>query len=97
MKIAGFVLGIISVVFGLIPGSFVIGLITGIVGIVFSAYVMKKEKAEGNVDKMTKAGLILSIIGTSIALIMLIVAIILVTSLVGSYTNTLNSLHTNSH
>lgn len=64
--------------------SGLLGPIVGVIGIILSSIVMKKEKATGTVDGMTKAALILSIIGTAISIIIFIVIMVLVTSIVSA-------------
>lgn len=66
MAVASLVLGIISVVFPFI-GLGIIGLLTGIVGLIL-AIVAKKKNPSG----MATAGLVLSIIGISITLLVLV-------------------------
>lgn len=61
MAIAGLVLGIVSVVFAFLYVW--IGLVTGIVGIVLSVKGRKIPSKKG----MATAGLVLSIIGTSLS------------------------------
>ncbi len=76
MKIAGFVLGILAVVFAFIPGINLLGPIIGVVGIVLSAIQMSKEKAQGKVEGMTNAALVLSIIGTVLSSIIYIIILV---------------------
>jgi len=71
MAVAGLVLGIISIVGGIIPGLNVFPMwLAGIVGIILSAIARKREKTT-----IATAGLILSIIGTALALIFWIACI----------------------
>ncbi len=68
MGVAALVLGIISVVFSLIlGGAGWVGPIIGIIGIVLGA--VAKKKGQGGI---ATAGLVLSIIGTAISLIITI-------------------------
>lgn len=64
MGVAALILGIIAIVFAIIPGLGWIGAIIGVIGIVLGA-VAKKSDA-----KMATGGLVLSIIGTALGLIL---------------------------
>ena len=64
MGIAGLVLGIVATVFGAI-GIIYISIPVGIIGIILAAIACKKEKKGVNT-----AGLVLSIIGTILGLIL---------------------------
>ena len=64
MAVASLVLGIISTIWGVILPSKIIGAIIGIVGIVLGA-VVKNDPSNG----MATAGLVLSVIGTVLCLI----------------------------
>ena len=67
MAVAGLVLGIVSAVSGwFLP---VIPIITGIIGIVLSVVGRKKLAEAGQPVGIATAGLVLSIIGTSLAVI----------------------------
>jgi hypothetical protein len=63
MAVAGLILGIISLVGGWFAGPFPLWLL-GIVGIILSSIARKKQKSG-----VATAGLVLSIIGTVLALI----------------------------
>ncbi|MGN0412707.1 MAG: hypothetical protein ACI4FV_06675 [Lachnospiraceae bacterium] len=65
MAVASLVLGIISTIWGVILPSKIIGAIMGIVGIVLGAVVKKNDPSNG----MAAAGLVLSVIGTVLCLI----------------------------
>ncbi len=67
LSIAGLVLGIVSAVFGWFGVIGIIALICGIVGIVCAVMGKKKAKAAGISSGLATAGLVLSIIGTSLA------------------------------
>lgn len=82
MSIASMVLGICSIVFCCIP---ILGLILGIVGVVLGA-IAKKNNLAG--EKMMMAGIICSIIGSSLSLIYWIYSCVVLTSAM----NSLNSL-----
>lgn len=74
MGIAGLVLGIISVVIGVaIPSIGWLGLIAGIVGIILSALAIKQQPAG-----IHTAGLVLSIIGVGLSLVLWIACAICV-------------------
>jgi hypothetical protein len=65
MAVAGLVLGILSLIGGSIPGANAFPMwLFGIVGIILSAIAQKKKKSG-----IATAGLVLSIIGTVLALI----------------------------
>jgi len=66
MAVAALVLGIVSIVFSVI-GLGIFGLIPGIVGIILG--IMAKKKAPSG---MATAGLVLSIIGVALTLLILI-------------------------
>ena len=65
MAVASLVLGIISTIWGVILPSKIIGAIIGIVGIVLGAVVKKNDPSNG----MATAGLVLSVVGTVLCLI----------------------------
>ncbi len=67
MAVASLILGIVSIVFSFIPAFNVIGLILGIVGLVLA--IVAKNKAPSG---MATAGLICSIVGIALTLIMLV-------------------------
>ena len=72
MAVAGLVLGICAIVFGVIFGWTVVGAIVGIIcgglGLVFSII----SKKNGEVSGKTTAGLICSVIGLALSVIILI-------------------------
>ena len=72
--IAGLVLGIVSLVF---VWLWYIALATSIVGLVLSAVGRKKAKLAGAPTGLGTAGLVLSIIGLSVAVIVLIYAVLI--------------------
>lgn len=69
MAVASLVLGICSIVFGLLGLGIPIGAICGIVGIVLGN--MAKKNPETNLS-MAKAGFICSVVGTILSLLVLI-------------------------
>ena len=79
MAVASLVLGIISVVFGVFLSSFAgwIGAIIGIIGIILGALGMKNPEKHG----IATAGLVLSIIGTILSLLIYIACVTCVASL----------------
>ena len=66
MAVASLILGIVSIVFSFI-GLFIPGLLVGILGLVLG--IMAKKKAPSG---MATAGLVLSIVGVSLTLLVLI-------------------------
>jgi len=80
MAVAGLVLGILSLVGGIIPGvnAFPMWLF-GIVGIILSAVAMKKEKSG-----IATAGLVLSIIGTILSFIFFLACVACAAGIAGS-------------
>lgn len=70
MAVASLVLGIISVIFGVFLSSFAgwLGAIIGIIGIILGAVAKKKPESSG----VATAGLVLSIIGTILSLLLYI-------------------------
>ena len=70
MAVAGLVLGIVSIVFSFIGLGFPIGAILGVVGIILSV-VAKKKAPTG----MATAGLVLSIIGTILCLLLFVACV----------------------
>ena len=76
MAVAGLILGILSLVGGIIPGvnTFPMWLF-GLVGIILSAMARSKAKKEGQPTGTATAGLVLSIIGFTFALIMFIACV----------------------
>jgi len=78
MAVGSLVLGIISIVFALfIPGFQWIGALTGIVGIILGVQARKFRGQEG----MATAGMVCSIIGTVLSLILYIACVACVASL----------------
>lgn len=72
MGIASLVLGIISLVFVIVPIFWFVGWIgalIGIIGIVLGALGRKKLKAEGQPTGAATAGMVMSIIGTTLSAI----------------------------
>ena len=72
MAIASLVLGIISLVFVLIPPLWLIGwvgAIVGVIGIVLGALGRKKLKEENQATGTATAGMVMSIIGTVLSAI----------------------------
>ena len=85
MAVAGLVLGILSLIGGSIPGANAFPMwLFGIVGIILSAIARKKEKSG-----IATAGLVLSIIGTVLALITFIACAVCLGAVAGG----LNSLN----
>ena len=80
MAVAGLILGILSLVGGVIPGvnAFPMWLF-GIVGIVLSAIARKKENSG-----IATAGLVLSIIGTILSFISFLACAVCVAGLAGA-------------
>jgi len=76
MDVAGLILGILSIVGGSIPGvnTFPMWLL-GIAGIIVSTMARNKAQQAGQPTTMATAGLVLSIIGTVLALIIWIACI----------------------
>lgn len=68
MAVASLVLGIVGVVFGLIPGVGWLGVVLGIIGIILGALGRKDPAKKG----MATAGLVLSIIAVILGLIIYI-------------------------
>ena len=75
MAVASLVLGIISLVFIIIPGLQFIGAIVGVVGIILGALARKKLKAENQATGTATAGMVMSIIGAAISNIMYIACV----------------------
>ena len=71
MAVASLVLGIVSSVFSFIPAADLFGGIMGIVGIVLGALARKNPDKKG----MATAGLVCSIIGTVLCLILYIACV----------------------
>ena len=79
MAIASLVLGIVAIVFGLIPipipGRGIIGLICAIVGVILGVVSRKKLKAAGQPTGAATAGMVLSIIALVLDIIAVIIAV----------------------
>lgn len=81
MKVAGFVLGLIALIFswlGYIPFVWWFGIIIALVavaGIVLSAMAMSKAKKAGEKSGLAVAGLVLAIIGLVLSIIATIVGL----------------------
>jgi hypothetical protein len=75
MAVAALVLGIVSLVFVIIPGLQFIGAIVGVVGIVLGALARKKLKADNMPTSTATAGLVMSIIGAALSAIMYIACV----------------------
>lgn len=75
MGVASLVLGICSIVFTVISFGCAawVSIVLGIVGAVLGAVDLKKKKNTGLPNGMSKAGLICSIIGLAIGLLVLVV------------------------
>ncbi|MBN1533952.1 MAG: DUF4190 domain-containing protein [Spirochaetes bacterium] len=69
MAVASLILGIVAIVFSFIPVVNFIGPIVGIVGIILGAVSMKNLKAAGQPTGMATGGLVTSIIGTVLSLL----------------------------
>ena len=77
MAVAGLVLGILSLIGGWIPGVNVFPMwVLGIIGIILSSMARSKARKEGQPTATATAGLVLSIIGTIMALIAWLACII---------------------
>ncbi len=72
MAVASLVLGIVSLVFMFIPGVSFVGIAAGVVAVVLGALSMKQLKAAGQPTGMAVAGLVMGIVGLSIATIITI-------------------------
>ena len=70
MAIAALILGIASLVLAFIPGINIVGVIIGVVGIILGAIAIKKLKGAKQPNGMAKAGLIMSIAGVALGLIL---------------------------
>lgn len=69
LGIAGLILGILSIPFGIIGCTFIMALIFGILGITLSAVAYSQAKQANAATGLIIAALIISIIGTSFALL----------------------------
>ena len=73
MAVAGMGLGIVSLVFAVLPiGLWIIGLFAGIVGCVLSGLVYRNCKLSGQPAGVATAGLVMSIIGVALSLLIII-------------------------
>ncbi len=79
MAVAALVLGIVSLVFTIIPGLQFIGAIVGLIGIILGVLGRKKAKADNQPTGTATAGFVMSIIGTVLSAIMYIACVIMVT------------------
>ncbi|MDR2864815.1 MAG: hypothetical protein LBV68_04305 [Spirochaetaceae bacterium] len=75
MAVAGLVLGILSALGAFIPFVGFFAWVIGVVGIVLSVLGKKKLIAEGSPTGIATAGLVLSIIGTALAVVGFICAV----------------------
>jgi hypothetical protein len=85
MGVAGLVLGIISAVGGFIPGLNYIAWAIGIVGIILSVIARNNAKKANQPTSQATAGLVLSIIGTALAFIGLLVCVACVGAAASSF------------
>jgi len=69
LGIAGLVLGLLSIPLGIIGCTFIMGLVLGIMGITLSAVGLSQSRKANSPSGLILAGLIVSIIGTSFAMI----------------------------
>jgi len=69
LGIAGLVMGIVAILLALIPCISVMGLVLGIAGIVLSAVGLSQATRANGVKGLPTAGLVVSILGTCIALV----------------------------
>ncbi|MGM0531980.1 MAG: hypothetical protein ACQER7_11580, partial [Bacteroidota bacterium] len=69
LGIAGLVLGIISIPLAIMGCTFIIALLFGAVGIVLSAIGLSQAKQENGAKGITSAGLVVSIVGSAIAIL----------------------------
>ncbi len=71
MAVASLILGIVAIVFSIIPGVnlFGIGPIAGVVGIILGAIALKNLKAANQPTGMAMGGLVTSIIGAVLGLL----------------------------
>jgi len=79
MAVASLVLGIVSLVFVIIPGLQFIGAIVGLIGIILGILGRKKAKTENQPTGTATAGFVMSIIGTVLSAIMYIACVVMVT------------------
>jgi ABC-type microcin C transport system permease subunit YejB len=85
MAVAGLILGILSLVGGSIPvaNSFPMWLF-GLIGIILSSLARSKAKRSGQPTGMATAGLVLSIIGFSLSLIIFVACLACAGAAVGA-------------
>ncbi len=69
LGIAGLIMGIVAILLAIIPCVSVLGLILGITGIILSAIGLSQATKSNGVKGMPTAGLVVSIIGTCIAMV----------------------------
>ena len=69
MAVASLVLGIVAIVFSIIPGLFFIGIIAGVIGIVLGVLAKKQLTAANQPTGMATGGMVTSIIGAALGLI----------------------------
>jgi len=76
MAVASLVLGIISLIFALIiPGFQFLAPIVGIIGIILGIIARKNLKAANQPSGMATAGMVMSIIGTVLGVIMYLLCV----------------------
>ena len=83
MAIAALVLGIVSLVFAVIPGFQIFAPIVGVVGIILGVISRKNLKAANQPTGMATAGMVMSIIGTVLGVLMYILCVACVTGAAG--------------
>lgn len=88
MAIASLVLGIISVVFFFVPFYGWIGIIFGVVGIILGAMGQKDPEKKG----IATAGLVLSIVGAVLGLVIYLACVACVSSAVNETKNLFDGL-----
>lgn len=71
LGIAGLVLGILSIPLGIMGCTFILGLVLGIMGVTLSAVGLSQARKANSQSGLILAGLIVSIIGTSFAMVRL--------------------------
>lgn len=85
MAIAALVLGIVSLVFAvLIPGLQFLAPIVGIIGIILGVISRKNLKAANQPTGMATAGMVMSIIGTILGVLMYLLCVACVGGLAGA-------------
>jgi hypothetical protein len=91
MPVASLVLGIIGIVFAIIPGINFMGLILGVVGIILGALGMKQLKEAGEPTGVAMGGLVCSIIASALGLILYLACVAFVTSAARSFGSALRN------